>query len=244
MDYSNELTKAKWIEKKGLVMKVLDKTTLEKTDMGKELDKMHSAYKGVDWANLSAKSAYDSPAEIDEAEHELPNRFKAVVTFKSSVTEMLDHAKKVLPVLRSHKFVPSKVGDYVALVITKCADMEKDLDGLTMPNLTKGYEDARQNFAAKQKVMAAQLAGWIPKIKAGIQIVQDDPTGATYGSKLWQSVRGLGVAAGKYDFLQPVQPEWKVISSLQPGTLTDKNKVLAHLLKIEALVEKTEPLMP
>lgn len=244
MDYSSDLTKAKWIEKKGLVMKILDKTTLDKTDMGKELDKMHSAYKAVDWENLSAKAAYDSLAEIDHAEHELPNRFKNVVTFKVAVTEMLDHAKKVLPPLKSHKLVPSKVSQYVEFVITKCAEMEKQLDGLTIPNLLKGYELARQNFANKQKIMAAQLAGWIPKIRAGVKVVHDDPTSETYNDKLWQFVRGLGVAAGKYDFLKPVQPEWKVVSSLQPGTLTDKAKVLAHLEKITTLVDKTEPLLP
>ena len=169
MDYHADLTKAKWIEKKGLVMKILDKTTLEKTDMGKELDKMHTAFRNVDWENLSAKAAYDSLAEIDQAEHELPNRFQAVVTFKTSVTEMLDHAKKVLPPLKNSKLVPSKVSGYVEFVITKCVAMEKDLDGLTIPNLLKGYETARQNFAAKQKVMAAQLAGWIPKDQGGHQ---------------------------------------------------------------------------
>jgi hypothetical protein len=53
-------------------------------------------------------------------------------------------------------------------------------------------------------------------------VAHDDPTGQTYSDKLWQSVRGLGVAAGKYDFLKPVQPEWKVVSSIQPGALIDK----------------------
>jgi hypothetical protein len=35
--------------------------------------------------------------------------------------------------------------------------------------------------------MAAQLAGWIPKIKTGLQVVPADPTGQTYMDKLWQS---------------------------------------------------------
>lgn len=238
------MTKAKWLDKKGLVMKLLDKTVLEKTDMGKELDKMHSAYKAVDWVNLSAKAAYDSMAEIDDAEGELPNRFKAVVTFKASVTDMLDHAKKVLPILKNHKLVPRGVTQYVESVITQCAAMEKSLDGLTIANLKTGFADARKGFAIKQKVMADQLAGWIPKIKKGLMTVKANPTGENYSANLWQSVRGLGVAASKYDFLKSVQPEWKVVSSIQPGTLTSPEAVMAHLSKVAALVKKTEPLMP
>jgi len=35
-----------------------------------------------------------------------------------------------------------------------------------------------------------------------------------------------------------------VLTSIQPNTLKDGKAVLAHLLKIEALVKKTEPLIP
>ena len=34
--------------------------------------------------------------------------------------------------------------------------------------------------------------------------MRESPTADTYNDKLWQSVRGLGVAAGKYDFLKTV----------------------------------------
>ncbi|MBL8223197.1 MAG: hypothetical protein JNN08_18090 [Bryobacterales bacterium] len=41
-----------------------------------------------------------------------------------------------------------------------------------------------------------------------------------------------------------LQPDWKTLASIQPNTLKDEKAVLAHLLKVEALVKKTEPLFP
>jgi hypothetical protein len=244
MDYPVDLTKARWLEKKGLVMKVLDKTLLDKTDMGRELEKLHAAYRAVDWINLSAKGAYGTLEALDKDEAQLPGRFKKVTEFQAAIPPLIAHAKNVHPILKNQKLVPKGVSDYVAVVITKSEDLKKSADKVTLAELKKGYDTARQSLKNTQKIAAQVVMGWIPKIKAGIVEVRKKPNAATYNEKLWQSVRGMGTSAAKYDYLGPVQPEWKTLTSIQPNTLKDEKAILAHLLKIEALVKKTEPLFP
>lgn len=244
MDYPVDLTKARWLEKKGLVMKVLDKTVLDKTDMGRELDRLHTAYRAVDWMNLSAKGAYGTLEALDQDEAQLATRFKKVTEFQAAIPPLITHAKNVHPILRNHKLVPKGVSDYVAVVITKSEDLKKRADKLTLAELKKGYDTARQSLKNTQKIAAQAVMGWIPKIRAGIAEVRKKPSADTYNDKLWQAVRGMGTSAAKYNYLGPVQPEWKVLTSIQPNTLKDDKAVLAHLLKVEALVKKTEPLFP
>jgi len=244
MNYPNDLTKARWLEKKGLVMKVLDKTVLDKTDMGRELDKVHTAYRAVDWVNLSAKGAYPTIEALDKDESQLASRFKKVTEFQATIQPLITHAKNVHPILKNHKLVPKGVSDYVAVVITKSEELKKNADKLSLAGLKKGYDDARQNLKNKEKVAAQIVIGWIPKIRAGIAEVRKKPNAATYNEKAWQAIRGMGTGAAKYDYLKPVQPEWKTLASIQPNTLKDEKAVLVHLLKVEALVKKTEPLFP
>ena len=249
MNYHNDLRKAKWLEKKGLIMKILDKTVIEKTDMGTELEKMHTAYAAVDW-NLGAKQAYKTLAAIDTDEDELPERFKLVTAYHTAVTAMHTHATGVKTILAASKLVPSGVKDYVNFVIAKTVEYDTDLKKITLAGLTKSYEDAKTKFRANQKIATAALSAWIPKIKTGLTTVKSHPTGQNYNDHLWQAVRGFAASVGNFDFIKDLQPEWKALSSVQPTSLHDKTpdqektKVKAHLTKIETLVGETEPLMP
>ena len=237
-EYPAILTNATWQAEKGKIAKLA-----RETGVGAALDACQKAYNPIDGNKLAAKQAYPDTDAIAAGWAEAKSEGAKFEGVRTLLFKARDVANATAANYKANKLIPKSSAEYALKVGKACEDFALTLKSFG-DTVFKDFENAKVKLANTQQVMANALKSAIPKCKTGFSEVKKSPDSATYNSKCWQAVRGLGAQVAILPYLKPFQPEFKTLSSVQPGTLKDKSAVLAHITKLEALIKKIESAIP
>jgi len=207
------------------------------------LDACHKAYGLIDSTKLSAKQAYHSLTDIEagwNAAKVEGGKFEGVRTL---LFKARDVANQTAAKYKANKLVPSSSTAAALKVAKECENFALVLKSYGSVVFAE-FERAKEKLHNTEKIMAQALLNAIPKCKTGFSEVKKNPTPETYNSKCWQAVRGLGAQVALLPYLKAFQPEYKILASVQPGTLKDKSAVLGLIGKLEVLIGKIEGAIP
>jgi len=233
-NYPAILTDATWQKEKGKIAKLAGETGL-----GAALDACQKAYAAIDEIQFSPKMSYpDIPAiEKDwQAAKTEGAKFEGV---RKLLFKARDVANTTAAKYKANKLIPSSSTEYAVKVGKECENFAFTLKSYG-DVVFKAFEQKKVDWAHNQEILDQVLKSAVPKCRTGFAEVKKSPDSKTYSDKCWQAVRGLGAQVAIRSSLKAFQPEMKILSSIQPPALTDKTAVLAHITKLEVLINKID----
>jgi len=233
-DYPVIITNASWQKEKGSIAKLVGKT-----GVGEALQACQNAYGAINGLLFSPKQSYPDIPSIEkdwQAAKTEGGKFEGV---RKLLSHARDLANAAAGKYKANKLVPSSSTAHALSVAKECDRFAVVLRSYGEV-VFKAFEQKKADWANNQEIMDTALKGFFPKCRTGFSDVKKSPDAKTYNDKCWQAVRGLGAQVPRRPALKQFEQEMKVLASLQPSALKDKTAVLAHITKLEVLVNKIE----